>query len=484
MKRASGVAVLAFLVACSSDESNSNPTKHTASTTIPKDGGTIPATQDAGAETDSGKPLLDAGNNSGGEDASSGFVYKQYDVNHIQITGQSNSTANSTVPISLTQPYNNLSFNVGVMPAYTCSGEGCKDYEIPTSFIPLVEGDTFFTGGRVETASAGFANEASKLIPGHTSLVSLHGRSGNTYWCLRKGGCNYKVGLLSPFAQAAQEIKDAKTIAENGGKSYIVRAVLSIHGESDHYSYTSGSQEFPLDGSDGTVKKLKDYSDALLEWQADYESMAKGITGQSDRVPLLVSQVSGWNDTKESRLAQMQLDAHKRSNGMVVLVAPGYPFEFQSDCLHYTSDSQRRLGGYFAKVYKHIVVDGKRWEPVHPQQISSKGNSLVIDYYVPVPPLVLDTSRLTNPGNYGFEFSDTAGHQIVSVALTGPSQISIELSGPPGAGAVLRYAQNQIPKTCTGQYGARGNVRDSDTTVSEYGYEMYNYGVHFTLPLQ
>ena len=30
-------------------------------------------------------------------------------------------------------------------------------------------------------------------------LVSLHGRSGNTYWCLRKGGCDYKPGTVKPY---------------------------------------------------------------------------------------------------------------------------------------------------------------------------------------------------------------------------------------------------------------------------------------------
>ena len=45
------------------------------------------------------------------------------DINHILLTGQSNSVANSAKPIlSTTQPYDNVMFDVGVMTAATCDG--------------------------------------------------------------------------------------------------------------------------------------------------------------------------------------------------------------------------------------------------------------------------------------------------------------------------------------------------------------------------
>jgi hypothetical protein len=51
----------------------------------------------------------------------------------------------------------------------------------------------------------------------------------------------------------------------------------------------------------------------------------------------------------------------------------------------------------------------------------------------------------------------------------------------------LRYAQNQDtnPGTrCIGpgtafRGGARGNLRDSDATPSQYGYDLWNWGVAF-----
>jgi hypothetical protein len=65
--------------------------------------------------------------------------------------------------------------------------------------------------------------------------------------------------------------------------------VTAIHGESDDFGYAMGTPEFPLDGSDGSFRSVASYADALLEWQRDYEAGVKGITGQSEGVPLLVS---------------------------------------------------------------------------------------------------------------------------------------------------------------------------------------------------
>ena len=49
----------------------------------------------------------------------------------------------------------------------------------------------------------------------------------------------------------------------------------------------------------------------------------------------------------------------------------------------------------------------------------------------------------------------------------------------------LRYAFKTIPHSCPGRFaGARGNLRDSDTTPSQAGYPLFNWGVHFEVPVQ
>jgi hypothetical protein len=418
--------------------------------------------------------------------------YQAFDLNHVLSTGQSNSVAHEGKPVlSTTQPYGNLSFDVGVMTSGVCEADGCRVYQKPSGFVPLVEGDTFWYP--VETMSSGLANEATKLAkekygkPSHDVLVSLAGRNGLTYWCLRKGGCNFiDPTYVNSFEESMMQVDDGKRLAAAAGKSYVVRAVTLIHGESDDFAYATNTQQFPNDGTDGSFKTIKDYGDALIAWQSDFEDGVRARTGQTLPVPLLVSQFSGWNDIATSAVTQMQLDAHMRAPGKVVIVAPAYVLEWAADCRHYTGDGERQLGAYFAKAYTRIVIEGRPWEPVRPRSITRAGNVVTARFHVPVPPLVLDTERVTNPGNYGFAVVDAQGADlpIMRVALNGPDTVSITLAEPVPASAKLRYAFTTVPHSCPGRFaGARGNLRDSDKAASPYGYELFDWGVHFELPI-
>lgn len=450
-----------MFVACADDETPSDPT--------------INLPDRNPRENEGGGSPLDA---SAQEEAAAPFEVVPFDINHVLITGQSNSVANGGDPIlTTTQPFANIMFNTGVMPMKQCDGEGCKLYDDPTSFVPLVEGDMFFNYA-VETPASGMANQISSFATTkhkqakHDVLVSVHGRSGNTYSCLRKGNCNYKPGYLSPFEQAIKEVTNAKALAMAANKSYVVRAVVTIHGESDHNSYTDGTQEFPLDGTDGKPGAVADYSDALVEWQRDYEAAVKAITSQTQAVPLLVSQISGWNDTPVSRVAQWQLDAHQKAPGKVVLVGPSYHLPLrQDDCLHFTAEGERRLGQYFAKVYSQIIFEGKSWEPVRPKSITRADAVITVAFHVPRPPLVFEPTLIAraNLANEGFTYTDAAGAAtpaITKVELAGPDTVKITLAAAPtGANKRLRYAMNQTPQTCIGNpSGARGTLRDSDDT--------------------
>jgi len=208
-----------------------------------------------------------------------------------------------------------------------------------------------------------------------------------------------------------------------------------------------------MNGTDGTPGAIKDYADGLIEWQRDYEASVKAITGQTTSIPLLVSGMSGQNATRISVIAQYELDAHVRAPGKVLLVTPAYHLDFAPDCRHYTARGNRRLGEYLAKVYARVVLGGETWEPVRPKSVTRASNVITIRYFVPRPPLVLDTTHVSNPGNYGFDFVDGSGATpaITSVQITAPDTVQITLASTPvGPAMKLYYAQNQIPATCFG----------------------------------
>lgn len=516
------VAVLGLVFACGDGNDGTSEGTGDGGTSNPDGGG--PGTTPDGSDS---QPNPDGG-------VSPSFV--PFDINHVIFTGQSNETGNDArPPLSLTQPYGNLAFDTGPMSMtggwqYSRNGRklfeisGCDDFgctkaEPLTAFKPLVEGDVYFDDSyagsakpyAVETPASGLANEISKVatttygLAKHDVLASVDGRSGNGYACIRKGGAgctdhygdDQYGGYLSSFKQSMDEVTAAKGLAATANKSYVVRGVAAVHGEQDSDDYFYGSSIYPLVGSDGTPGALKNYTDALVEWQRDFESGVKAITAQTQPVPLFVVQISNWgedirNDAARvaSRIPQMQLDAHTKAPGKVVVIGAGYPLEInQDDCLHFTSEGTRRLGEYFGKVYTEVVIAGRTWEPVRPKLITKNGTTITVQYFVPRPPLAIDTTQVTEAPGKGFTVLDGNGTVVATVTdakVTAPDTVTLTLSGDPGAGARLRYALNHdVVGGCAGpQNGPRGNVRDSDTTPSQSGgAPLQNWGVHFDLPI-
>lgn len=474
-------AVLVASVACSSSSERS---RTTTTTTSPNDPRSPESPDRSGNSTGPAAPT----------------PYQHFDINHVLSTGQSNAVAiDAAPPVTIAQPYANLKFDTGVIPARECDGDGCRAYASPRGFVPLVEGDVFFSFG-VETMSSGLANEAAKIArdkllvgsatPTHDVLVSVHGRSGNTYLCLRKGGCDRKgkpMGYLPAFDEAMKEVTDAMALAKAARRTYAVRAVTAIHGESDHYAYSTSDQEFPMPATSGSGV-IATYADGMLEWQKDYEAGVRAITGQSVPVPLFMLQMSNWNDVAHSPIPTWQLEAHVRAPGKVIVVAPAYAIGYASDCLHFTNHAERRIGEYFGKAYARVIVEGKPWEPLRPQSVTLAGNVVTANFLVPKPPLVLDTKSISNPGNFGFELVDDSGAPpaITNVTLASADTVKITLaSAPTGNNPRLRYAFTAKPDMCPGpETGPRGNLRDSDDTASVYGYDLFNWSVHFDEPVK
>lgn len=436
--------------------------------------------QRTGAERVTGERGADGGGATASGDGNGG---RGGALQHLLSTGQSNSIGfASTPPLTTEQPFDNVMFDTGVMTARTCDDKGGKAYDKPKAFVPLVEGDAYFDYA-TETMSSAMANAITKGR-GARMLASVHGRSGNTYECLRKGGCDFLLGegYTSAFDEAMKQVTDAKALAAAAGIPYRVGAVTAVHGESDHYA-----NPYPLPASSAGGAPLASYADALLEWQRDYDANIRALTGQTETVPLLVSQMSNWNDRPSSDIPLAQLDAHVRAPGRIFLVAPTYMLPFATDCIHFTNHGLRRLGEYFAKAYARVVVDGQRWEPLRPLDATVAGTAVRIRFSVPRPPLVIDTSNVTDPGNFGFEVVDESGSamSIESVAVSAADAITITLTGATSAPAHVRYAMTAVPQTCPGpEMGPRGNVRDSDDAPSLNGYPLHNWAVHFDVPVR
>lgn len=383
---------------------------------------------------------------------------RAYDINHVLSTGQSLAVGVSGAPATtLTQPFHNLMFNTGVM-------AGGEDL---TSFEPLVEGDNIpGSKVRVETMSASFANLASELASAgglrHDILLSNHASGAKSYWQLKRGTKYYGNGMA--------QVRAATDLAKQLGKSYVVRAVTTVHGESDH--------------ADRSTR----YADDLLEWQADYERDVQAITGQTEPVPMFETQISSWTrmmgGTETSGIPAAQLDAHVRSRGKIVLVGPKYHLPYSGDGVHLSMEGYRQMGEDYAKAYRRVVLEQQAWEPLRPRSVSREGAVITIRFFVPAPPLTIDTTLVTDPGHFGFEYFDAAGTStpaITQVEVIGPDTVRVTLEREPSAeNRRIRYAYTAARHLKAGPTtGPRGNLRDSDATRSRTGKRLYNWCIHF-----
>lgn len=366
-------------------------------------------------------------------------VYEQ-----VIITGQSLAQGGANAAITTTPPYPSSAYRFSNGPV----GNGA---EAITSILAPLREEVF------ETISTGFARKLLSVVPDRKVLVTGQAYGGAAYAALKKGG------TLPCFAQCISQVTSGA--AQDGGAQ--VRAVFVIHGEQD--------------GIDASTT----YAADLVEWLDDFTDDVRAANDQRGGLVMLLCQVSsaaGYKtapnrDQFTTPFAQLQAS---EADPRIFMVCPKY-FLTYVDGSHIDAVSERLLGEYYGKVYRKVVVEGQDWRPVSPASFNVVGSTVVINCHVPVAPLVIDTTAVSNPGTFGFSLTNSGSVNLTGGSITGPKQVTMTLSAPPPAGSVLSYAfhNGTYPNSGPTQ-GARGNLRDSDTETSTYtGAALRNWCVSF-----
>jgi len=331
------------------------------------------------------------------------------------------------------------------------------------AFVPLV-GDVV-SPNLGETVANGCADmAAAKLLQDGIAtrhLVTVIANPGEAYSSMAKG--------TTPYANSLAAITKAKALATAAGWSYAVRALPLLHGEADGHNLNTN------------------YAANLATWQANYEADIQAITGQKLAVPFMVQQLASGASTNsnqtQSIIPMQQVAAWKANPSRIILAYAPYFLQHSPDDEHLSSQGYRLAGQYFAKVYRKIIR-GETWFPLYPKwnRIAKIGNVITIPFYVPEPPLVLDSSTISEPtfvsgSRYGFEVynSSNAPVAISSVAIVGKYKdtVQLTLASDPGNGGRVAYAFTAPIGTQAGPgatTGPRGCLRDSSQEMSFYTY--------------
>jgi hypothetical protein len=378
----------------------------------------------------------------------------------IVSTGQSLSVGATGNPVvSTKQPYHNLMLSDAAPdPKYDGQGDMLSLVPLTAPIRPPGGGAPAYPDNIAgETPSEGTSNQISALTLARggfdtVSVASNVGESGQSITVIEKGGTG------KAYAATLYEAAAIKALAAQQGKSFGYGAILLTHGETD--------ADDP------------NYEARIAKLGADYNADLKALTGQSQDIPMLISQQgtfpSAANSFGLSTLAAWQLGV--KSPGLFLCVGPKYQYEYSPDNVHFPAAQYRRLGEKYGEVYVRARLMKEPWAPLQPTKVSRSGAVLTVDFHVPDPPLAWEES-ISAPhqeivtawaAGRGFEVADSTGPlTITSVAITGTSVAVTLAAAPTGQNLTLSYALIQDKSGYSGgtDNGRRGQLRDSDPFV-------------------
>ncbi|HIB4628842.1 TPA: sialate O-acetylesterase, partial [Klebsiella pneumoniae] len=371
------------------------------------------------------------------------FKVSKVTTNLIIAYGQSLSTGvRAQSVISLTQPYSNITFSSGVR------GNG----GVFTATKPLVEDDAKPTpdgeSDAAETVCSGTANYASLAMyrengispSDHVIFCSTAGHGAYTIAQLAKGSAWYNSQFLS-------HLNGAKNLKSD----IALHAIAWLQGETDsnNTSYTKAA-----------------HLAALLQLQSDITVDAQTITGQDSPVMFLTYQHSSRVKTNDA-VPLAILEACETSD-YFYFVAPTYAFPHHTDGLHLLAEGYKWIGAYYGRAYKQAVIDGIKPLAIKPKGATWHGNKVTVQFDVPVPPLVLDSTKLAPTKDSGFAvFVGGVAQTISTVEVLNGNSVVITLISSLTSAPQVRYAFDNLGTGLTIQNGASGNLRDScpDTCI-------------------
>lgn len=271
-----------------------------------------------------------------------------------------------------------------------------------------------------------------------------------------------------------EEIKGAYEEANDKGWAFVVPAFVWMQGEDDI-----------------TEKKSKNYKKDLIAFQKALNIDVKTITKQKKDVICICYQTNcltlskEFNENafngKETSVPEGQMELI-RDNPLFMASGPTYPYSFVGERVHIDGLSQKRLG-YLTGLSVIRLLESQPGKGLIPEKFSISGDTVLIKFNVPSPPLVVDTIAVRKADNYGFSVIDPANTNIIQKVIIKDNQVKLYCKKSP-AGCKVRYAVNGQTGKSGYQKGPRGNLRDSQgeklkTTILKRTYPLHNWGYQF-----
>ena len=208
----------------------------------------------------------------------------------------------------------------------------------------------------------------------------------------------------------------------------------------------------------------------------DLNTDIKAITGQKEDIRIISYQTTTITkglkyklnhfDGVEARTPTSQMELI-RDDSLIWASGPTYPYDFVNESLHIDAVGQQSVGLLAAKSAMGILRNERRFIGLVPIKYEIDGNDIRISFNVPEPPLCFDTINVCKADNYGFSVIRKDDINIISNVYIDQKAVVVRCSDSP-KGCKLRYGINGEFIKGGRRYGPRGNLRDSQSKLSNW----------------
>ncbi len=292
-------------------------------------------------------------------------------------------------------------------------------------------------------------------------IATNTGNGGQTLEQLSKectNGVTLSTNLYATTFKLA--LTRAKAVATGLGKTISCPMVFFAQGEYNYSAFVTGTGL--TTGSNATTDK-DTYKTLLTTLKNNMQADVISELGQDEKPLFFMYQTSGgYIDLEDMSISMAQLE-FAQENQDVVIVNPHYAMP---DYLggHMSANGYRWWGELISKSLHEAFVNNKKIGGVVMKNITiTDDRTIEIDFLVPTLPLVLDVKTTPLQTSYGFKVRVNGTEKTISSVSVIENKVILKFATKIATGTVtVAYAG-------LGRNGS-GNLRDSDSFVSQYTY--------------
>lgn len=293
---------------------------------------------------------------------------------------------------------------------------------------------------------------------GNILFITNNGQGANSIQNLSKGS--------SPYNNILKDVLYAKQIFDKKNLSYCVGCIFLWQGEQN----TNGGEYT----SQYTSKDV--YKEYLKNLINDLNIDIKNITNQKKDIKLIIYQVKGFEGgsiNSSSTIAIAQFECAQEYNN-IIMASPVYPFETQSDNVHLTNISSRKLGNATGIRYAQLI-DGVKADAITVNGVSVNDGYIYLFLNKKV---IFDSQNFTNStlknyisDNHGFYLFKNGTNIVTSAEIIEDGTvIKLNISEEPTDN--LYYGCKGIANSSTDNYPVLGGDVREDCSYKGYNDEI------------